>query len=1632
MRPIVFLISALIFFSAQSQITEDFSDGNFTSNPTWSGDDIEFQVSSGELQLFDDKTDDSHLMTASTIINDGTWEFLFRWEGFSSTGLSSSNEVFFYLVADQNVAPESNNIEGYVVRIGNTSDEVSFYRQDTDLSSLTELIDGNANGFGGVTASSSGSIRVRVSRDDVGNWTLEADILGGTSFSEVGTVMDATYTTGAFTGLFIDYSSGNADGYFFDDIQVSSSAGPDTDPPTIQSATAISATQVDVQFNENVDITTAQNTNNYSLDGGVTISSAVRDAVDNSLVHLTTSALTNGSSYTVTIGNVEDENGNAIIADSQESFQYLVFAEAVALDVVINEFMPDPNPVVTTLPDAEYVELYNRSNKYFNLENWTLDGETLPAFTLAPDSYVIVVESSDAGLFGAFSDVLSISNLALNNSSTDNISLLDDNAATIHAISFTGSSGGTSTELINPNGPDYSANNYGLSVDSDGGTPGEVNSIFDDTPDTTPPTIASIAVISNTQLDVSFDEVLEESSAETTGNYSIDGGISIVSAMRDDTDNQLVHLVVDPLVSGQVRTLTVNGVTDLSINAISGGTIQFEYIETEVAVSGDVIINEFLSNPVDDNDDFIELLNVSNKFIDLSGWNISDKSSTSEDLPSFILRPGAYLIIYDEDALTNYATFGDALTIASLTLNNSDDQIEIVNGTDTQIDFLAYEEAQSDGVSLELINPDDPCRSLKNYIASVDPSGSTPGRENSVFDSVVDNIPPEILAVAVLSSTALDVSFNEALDETSAELIGNYSIDGGIAVVSANLDGADDQLVHLVVDPLVSQEVRTLTINGVSDLCGNPMVNETAQFEYIETEEAILGDVVINEFLSNPVNNSDDFVELYNNSNKIIDIVGWNLSDETSTSEDFPSAIIRPGEYLIIYDEDATIDYSSFGNSVTIANLTLNNSEDQIEVVNGADVRIAFLAYEEAQEDGVSLELINPNDPCVSLSSYSASTDVSGSTPGRRNSVFDDTPDTTGPTVQSYNFDGSLTINFSEVMDAANLSSGTYTVSNNVTINAVTVVGELPTSIQISFNETIQQGVLYTLMLSGVTDCSGNAIEETTITFGIGRSPVFNELIITELMFDPDPQVELPNEEFVEIYNATSDLLSTEGMSYTDASTTVSIPARTLNPGEYYVLAKPTAATEFAGNSIGVSNFPSLNNSGEQLLLSLADELIFSLTYDPAWHDEDKAGGGYTLEMVDITNPCLEDANNWRSSQASAGGTPAASNSVSEVIPDNFGPEIVSATAELADSIRVEFNEKLDPSSVLSAVASLNPSIGIDQVFFDKNNPSTVIVTLVADLEQSTAYTLSMENITDCSGNEIQGGEVTFALPVQAGENEIKLSEVLFNPRSNGVDFVEIYNDSDKYISLKNWKLGNLDDAGEVDDVDVITTSELVIAPSAFLVFTTDVNILLTNYPKGQSSNFFEVSSMPSYNDADGNVLLIDADGETVETFSYDADFHYNLLRSVDGVSLERVSYEESTANSDNWRSASSTEGFATPGYANSQSFENDAPIGRVTANPEVFIPGNTGSGRDFTTINYQFDQPGQFANVNIYDQTGRLVKNLAQGVLLSTSGFLRWDGDTNDGQTARMGYHLIIFEIYDSSGNSEVIKETVVVGRDF
>ena len=81
--------------------------------------------------------------------------------------------------------------------------------------------------------------------------------------------------------------------------------------PYIQSVSSSSYTEVVVYFSEEVEITSAENTFNYSIPG-LSISSAVRDGVDYSKVTLGTGSQGDGTNYTLTVNNVRDLNGTSI------------------------------------------------------------------------------------------------------------------------------------------------------------------------------------------------------------------------------------------------------------------------------------------------------------------------------------------------------------------------------------------------------------------------------------------------------------------------------------------------------------------------------------------------------------------------------------------------------------------------------------------------------------------------------------------------------------------------------------------------------------------------------------------------------------------------------------------------------------------------------------------------------------------------------------------------------------------------------------------------------------------------------------------------------------------------------------------------------------------------------------------------------------------------------------------------------------------------------------------------------------------------------------------------------------------------------------------------------------------------
>ncbi|OUJ75095.1 lamin tail domain-containing protein [Hymenobacter crusticola] len=578
-----------------------------------------------------------------------------------------------------------------------------------------------------------------------------------------------------------------------------------------------------------------------------------------------------------------------------------------------------------------------------------------------------------------------------------------------------------------------------------------------------------------------------------------------------------------------------------------------------------------------------------------------------------------------------------------------------------------------------------------------------------------------------------------------------------------------------------------------------------------------------------------------------------------------------------------------------------------------------------------------------------------------------------------------------------------------------------------------------TLEARNVSDLYGNtATGPLTMSFvnkGFPVAPGVNQVLITEIMADETPTVGLPASEYLEIHNPTAGTLVDLGgvrLQKAGSTTGAVFPAgATLLPGEYAVVCGSTRATQFAsfGKVFGLTNFPSLGNDGDRLLLrSRTGQTLFEVSYSDTWYkDNRKKDGGWSIEMVDLANPCA-GIDNWTASTDVSGGTPGRANSTKATKPDLTPPALLRAVALTPTTVRLFFGEKLDSTTAANpALYALTPAAAITRVAPVSPDFRMVDLTLAAPLVVNKPTTVTAQRITDCVGNAAgPATSAAFALPGTPAPGDIVINEVLFNPRTGGVDFVELLNRSAQYLDVHGWQLSSETVTGT--DVLDITTEPYVLAPGQLVVLTTRPDVVQNHYPTHDAAAFLAMNSFPSLPDDAGTVVVLDATGQTLDRYTYDKSQHLALLDDLNGVSLERVRPEGPSLAS-NFHSAASAVGYATPGRPNSQYQPDPGGDKFFRIDPEIFTPDGDGQ-QDLTTVNYRLNQPGYVASVTVYDAQGALVRHLVRNETLAVSGFWPWDGLSNQGRKAPVGYYVFYIELFQpSSGLKYDYKRTVVVG---
>ncbi len=647
-------------------------------------------------------------------------------------------------------------------------------------------------------------------------------------------------------------------------------------------------------------------------------------------------------------------------------------------------------------------------------------------------------------------------------------------------------------------------------------------------------------------------------------------------------------------------------------------------------------------------------------------------------------------------------------------------------------------------------------------------------------------------------------------------------------------------------------------------------------------------------------------------------------------------------------------------------------------------------------------------------------------------------PDIVPPVIQSATAVAlnKVDVLFDEAVD--NISSQditNYVADNSLGSPAAAIIDATNTSlVHVTFANSFSNAVIYQLTVNGVKDIAGNLIVNGTVNFSF-YTPQQYDIVMDEIMSDPTPLVGLPNNEWIELKNITAFAINLKNWKIADAAgQSGAMPSFVLQPDSFVIVCTGSAAAALGiyGKVISVSSFPSLDNTGELLsLISDQDKIIHSVNYNISWfQNELKKDGGWTLEMIDTKNPC-SGFSNWKASTDLKGGTPGNKNAVDAINTDQAAPKLLRAYATDSMNIILVFDEPLD--NVKAAAAdnySISDGIAVADAIALSPGFDKVALQLTTPIARNKIYTITVAAITDCVGNII-GNKKTARVGLSeiADSLGIVINEILFNPPSNGSDYVEVYNRSNKIIDLKQTYIANRNSTGIISSIAQVSADPYLLFPQDFIVITADPAAVKTAYVAENPDAFIAITTMPSFNDDAGDAIILNAQGNITDELKYSEKWHFSLINNREGVALERIDYNAATQSPDNWHSAATSVGYGTPTYRNSQYRINDNVQGEIKVTPEIVSPDNDGQD-DFATVDYSFPEAGNVASITIFDASGRPVRYLQRNALCGATGNFRWDGLGEKNQQLAVGIYIIYTEVFNLKGKKRQFKIPIVVAR--
>ncbi|WP_157446971.1 hypothetical protein [Cytophaga aurantiaca] len=547
--------------------------------------------------------------------------------------------------------------------------------------------------------------------------------------------------------------------------------------------------------------------------------------------------------------------------------------------------------------------------------------------------------------------------------------------------------------------------------------------------------------------------------------------------------------------------------------------------------------------------------------------------------------------------------------------------------------------------------------------------------------------------------------------------------------------------------------------------------------------------------------------------------------------------------------------------------------------------------------------------------------------------------------------------------------------------------------------------------ISNIFSSSGDSLSDTSFEIIKQLTYYVGQIRISEWMSDPSPSYGLPEVEWVELVNMSNEQIDLSKISISDPSSKIRLPAYRLNSDSVVIVCSLNTCKYFLRqNCIEVNALPSLNNSADSIFIWANDSLLIDLvSYNTSVMSTDfRSDGGYSIMRKTYPEECML-SQEIDFSQEHVGGSPGYISGV--IISSTLA---INATVLSVREVSIKMNTKVSGWDT-----SFYALLGVDHAVYNRYSYGTSYTLYLQQvLEEGNAYNLLIDSIRTCRNQmKYVNTEIEIIYPKQIEKNEVFVNEILYNPNSGGVDFIELYNTTSKYIQFRQTHFYN-ESNGVVQHL--YFSDDVVIKPLGFVVLTSDTAILKEQYANTISANAFQITHFLSLPDTGGKLTWVAPNSDTLDQVYYGDSYHNPLLRNTEGYSLEKVSSSDSYFSVSNWTTSAVN---ATPGYINSQHEVSDKIQQKGFYCNPCHVTTNLNGVNDYVMLHLNEAAQGCFGSIGIYRLSGEKVLDLLVNQSLGNMNTIQWNGQQQGGALLEAGIYIAVAQWWTSNGQVYVSK---------